>query len=365
MDETRLNAVRRQMQQVNADAVLITQYENRRYVSGFTGSNGALLITPDDAYIVTDFRYFEQVAHEAPGFTLHKQIELMRDALAELLEQVQPERLAFEADGLTVAQYKNRREVAPESITWIATEGLVEQLRVRKDDEEVANLRRAQEITDRAFERFLQLVQPGRTERELAWELEVTLHELGGDKAFDIIVAVGENAVLPHYKPSPGERVVREGDMVLVDFGARVAGYHADMTRTLYVGEPDEKYRTVYETCREALELAEREIHAGMNVHAAHDVVHDFLEERGYGENFGHGLGHGVGLAIHEEPKMGPHAPKDGIVPAGSAVTLEPGIYVPGWGGVRIEDLVIVRTDGLEILTQSTKDIDAWRRANR
>lgn len=364
MIQPRIEALRRQMQTMDAGAFLVTNDENRRYLSGFTGSSGALVVTSDGAYIVTDFRYYEQVEREVPAFTLYKQSGLMRTAIGELLDELQPARLGFEADSLTVAQYKNWRGSAPESITWVATDGLLKQIRARKDDVEIRRLRRAQEVTDQAFERFLTLVQPGKTELALAWELEVTLHELGAEgPAFETIVAAGENASLPHYRP--GDREVQSGDMVLVDFGAVVDGYHADMTRTLVVGEPDDEYRHVYEACLGALTAAEETIHAGMNCREAHEVAHEYLRQHDYGDNFGHSLGHGVGLSIHEEPALSPRAPEDATIPGNSAVTIEPGIYIPGWGGIRIEDLVIVGPDGVEILTQSTKDIDAWRHANR
>lgn len=363
MTESRIEALRRQMQNMDAGAFLVTNDENRRYLSGFTGSSGTLVITPEDAYIVTDFRYFEQVDREVPAYTLHKQTGFMRDAVGELLDDLQPARLGFEADSLTVAQYKNWREAAPDGITWVATEKLLKQIRARKDDAEIRRLRRAQELTDRAFERFLILVRPGKTERELAWELDVTLHELGTEgPAFETIVAAGENSSLPHYRP--GDREVRSGDIVLVDFGAVVEGYHADMTRTLVIGEPDDEYRHVYDVCMGALHAAEETIHAGMNCRDAHEVAHEYLRQHDYGDNFGHSLGHGVGLSIHEEPALSPRAPEKATIPLNSAITLEPGIYISGWGGIRIEDLVIARNDGVEILTQTTKDIDAWRHAN-
>lgn len=364
MVESRIEVLRRQMQNMDADVFLVTNAENRRYLSGFTGSSGTLVVARNDTYIVTDFRYFEQVAREVPAYTLHKQTGLMQDAVGELLDDLQPARLGFEADSLTVAQYKNWRETAPDGITWVATEGLLKQIRAHKDDAEIRRLRKAQEMTDRAFEHFLTLIQPGKTELELAWELDVTLHELGAEgPAFETIVAVGENSSLPHYRP--GDREVEAGDIVLVDFGAVVEGYHADMTRTLIVGDPDDEYRHVYDVCLGALNAAEEAIHAGMNCREAHDLVHEYLRQYDYGDNFGHSLGHGVGLSIHEEPALSPRAPEEATIPLNSAITLEPGIYISGWGGIRIEDLVIARSDGVEILTQSTKDIDAWRHANR
>ncbi len=362
----RLATLRQVMAEREADAFLVSNAYNRRYFSGFTGSSGVLLVTPDEAYIVTDFRYYEQAQQEAPDFTLHKQTGRMEESLGELLARVAPRRLAFEADHVTVAAFDRWREEVPEEIEWVPTEEVGWNVRAVKDEGEISLLRRAQAITDRAFERFLLEVEPGRTERELAWRLEVILRELGADDvSFDIIVAVGDHAALPHYHPLPGDRAVAPGDIVLVDFGAQVGGYHADMTRTFVVGEPDEQFRRVYAACLGALELAEATICAGMSCYDADRVARDHLEAQGFGDQFGHSLGHGVGLEVHEKPFLSFRAPPEETIPANSVVTIEPGVYIPGWGGVRIEDLAVVRDDGLEILTQSTKAIDAWVRARR
>lgn len=360
----RLAALRQVMAEQEADAFLVSNAHNRRYFSGFTGSSGVLLITPDDAYIIADFRYYEQARQEAPAFTLHKQTGRLEEALAELFQRLHPRRIAFEADHVTVAAFDRWREAAPPETEWVPTEEVGWNIRAAKDDEEIALLRRAQAITDQAFERFLLEVEPGRTERELAWRLEVILHELGADDvSFDIIVAVGDHAALPHYHPLPGDRAVQPGDIVLVDFGAQVGGYHADMTRTFVVGEPDEQFRRVYTACLGALEAAEAAIRAGMSCSEADRVARAYLEAQGFGEHFGHSLGHGVGLEVHEKPFLSFRVPPEETIPANSVVTIEPGIYIPGWGGVRIEDLAVVREDGLEILTGATKAIDAWVRA--
>ncbi len=360
----RLSALRSVMAEYGADAFLISNAYNRRYFSGFTGSSGLLLITPEQAHVITDFRYYEQVQNEAPHFSLHRQTGRLEEALGELLARVCPRRIAFEADDVTVSAFERWKHVAPETAEWVPTEEVGKRLRAVKDESELALLRRAQALTDAAFERFLVEVEPGRTERELAWRLEVILRELGADDvSFEIIVAVGDHAALPHYHPNPGERAVREGDMVLVDFGAQVGGYHADMTRTFVVGEPDEMFARVYRACLGALEAVEEAVHAGMSCREADRVARASLEAQGFGEHFGHSLGHGVGLEVHERPYLSFRASDDDTIPANSVVTLEPGVYIPGWGGVRIEDLAIVREDGLEVLTQATKAIDAWLRA--
>ncbi|MDQ7030690.1 MAG: Xaa-Pro peptidase family protein [Ardenticatenia bacterium] len=360
----RLTALRTTMADHGADAFLISNAHNRRYFSGFTGSSGLLLITPEEAHVITDFRYYEQVQREAPAFSLHRQTGRLEEALGELLAEVRPSRVAFEADDVTVAAFERWRQVAPQGTEWVSTEEVGKRLRATKDEEELNLLRRAQAITDAAFERFLVEVEPGRTERELAWRLEVILRELGADDvSFEIIVAVGDHAALPHYHPHPGERPVQQNDIVLVDFGAQVGGYHADMTRTFVVGEPDEMFTRVYQACLGALEAVEAAVRAGMGCREADQVARAYLEDQGFGEHFGHSLGHGVGLEVHERPYLSFRAPADDVIPTNSVITLEPGIYVPGWGGVRIEDLAIAREDGLDVLTQTTKAIDAWLRA--
>ena len=362
MTQRRLSALRERMRDVGVDTFLVTNATNVRYLSSFTGSNGTLVITDDAQFIVTDFRYFEQAAHEAPDFQLVRQTGGLPNAIAEALQLAGSRRVAFEADDVTVALFDELQRHAPQGVRFEPTREVIIRLRAVKDADEIETLRRAQRITDEAFERWVALVQPGITEAELAWKLEIILRELGAQgPSFDIIVAVGDHSALPHYHPVPGDRAVRPNDIVLVDFGALVDGYHADMTRTLYVGDPDERFREVYSAVLEALHHAETHLRAGMSNRDADALARDLLTARGFGEAFGHSLGHGVGLEIHEFPRLSPRAAEDEIVPAHSVVTIEPGIYLPGWGGVRIEDLAVVHEDGIEILTRSPKAVDFWK----
>ncbi len=362
MSQNRLARLRNQMHDLNVDTFLVTNATNVRYLSGFTGSNGTLVITHDTQFIVTDFRYYEQVAHEVPDFRLVRQTAGLPAAIAEALQHAGSRRVAFEADALTIALFEEIQHHAPDGITFEPTREIIIRLRSVKDTQEIETLRRAQRITDEAFDRWLTLVQPGITEAELAWKLEVILRELGAQgPSFDIIVAVGDHSAMPHYHPVPGDRAVRPNDIVLVDFGALVDGYHADMTRTLYVGEPDERFREVYAAVLDALHHTETTLRAGMRAREADALARERLTERGFGDAFGHSLGHGVGLEIHEFPRLSPRAAEDEIVPANSVVTIEPGVYLPGWGGVRIEDMVVVHEDGVDILTRSPKAVDFWK----
>jgi Xaa-Pro aminopeptidase len=354
-----LAQLRARLAELQVDAFLITDEKNRAYLSGFTGSSGALLVTVDDAYLMTDFRYFEQAERQAPDWTLWKQTGALTDAVSALLDEVKAGRVAFEADAMTVAEW--RKYQAKEGAEWVATEEVVRRLRAVKRGDEVEAIRRAQRITDEAARELPRLIQPGRTEKQVAWALEKLMRDLGADgPAFEIIVASGSNAALPHHRPS--ERVIQEDEIVLVDFGARLAGYHSDMTRTYFTGEPPEEYARIYQIVLDALHEAEQRITAASGARAMDAVARDFIGEQGYREAFGHGLGHGVGLDIHEMPGLSFRVSEEELLEAGHVVTIEPGIYLPGWGGVGIEDLALVTEAGVEIFTETTKDIDAWRK---
>lgn len=355
-----VNQLRAWMTEEEIDAFLITDPRNRTYLSGFTGSSGALLVTGDAQYLITDFRYVEQAGQQAPQWSLWKQTGSLQVAINELLAALQPATVAFEADALTVAEWQALE--GEEESEWVATESLVRELRAIKRPDEIEAIRHAQRITDEAATHLPRLIQPGQTERAVAWELEKLLRELGADgAAFDIIVASGPNSALPHYRPA--ERVIQPDEIVLVDFGARRAGYHSDMTRTYFTGEPTPLFRERFALVLEALTRAEQAMRAGQRARAMDGVARGFLTEQGYGEAFGHGLGHGVGLDIHELPTLSYRADEEDELAAGQLVTVEPGVYLPEWGGIRIEDLVLVTEKGIEILTTTPKEVDAWRQA--
>ena len=336
------------------DALLIYQPENRRYVSGFTGSEAMLLVTPDRAVLATDSRYWEQAEHEAPEFSVYqvktKYVMEMSDILAAAGH---PKHMGFESTFITVDQLDQLMDAAPE-VEWVATKNIVENLRTVKDASEVALIQRAARIADEGFEYLCKTLQPGMTERETAWELEAYMRTHGADKiAFDLIVGSGPNGAMPHHHSDP--RPIQAGEPIVLDLGAQVNGYHSDLTRTICLGRPqDGRFMEIYDVVLRAQEAALRGIRAGMTGIEADRIARDVIEAAGYGDNFGHGLGHGVGLAIHE----GPHAGRtsEDTLPAGSTLTLEPGIYLPGWGGVRIEDLTLIGENGVQLVSHASKE---------
>ena len=328
------------------EPLLVTAPVNVQYLTGFESTNAAVLVEPERARLFTDFRYAER-AREVEGVEFEETPRYLYTDLAERL----PRRVAFEADALTYANYAFLRDGG---VALVPRRGLVESLRVVKDSEELDAIRRATEVTNRTYELLAEEQFAGRTEKELVWRMTQLFHECGADDlAFPVDIAAGPTAASPHAEP--GDRVVQEGDLVLVDAGAKLDGYCSDCTRTFAVGEVSESLREVYEVVQEAEKAgvdAVRAGAAGRDVDAAARAV---ISDAGYGENFGHGLGHGVGLLVHEAPAVRPEAADE--LAAGNVVTVEPGIYLSGVAGIRIEDLVVVTEDGCELLTSFPKEL--------
>jgi Xaa-Pro aminopeptidase len=348
----RLRKLRNTLTQHKLDAILISQPDNRRYLAGFTGSAGALLISMDRTVLATDFRYFEQVEREAPEFELAKLTGRVPDLLPDLLSDVGVQRLGFESQHVSVDELHEWSQVV-DGVEWVPLKDVVEGQRAIKDEAEIDALRRSTALTDAAFAHLLEVVRPGMTEREAGWEIEVYMRTHGASKvAFDLIVAAGPNGALPH--ATSGDRAIQPGEPVVIDIGCVLDGYCSDMTRTICLGKPDPKYLEVWELVRQALEVAERGIHAGMSGVDADALAREPISEAGYGEHFGHGLGHGVGLAVHEKPRASRLS--EDTLEAEMTLTIEPGIYLPGEFGVRIEDLVVIRDTGVEILTGTPKE---------
>lgn len=356
MRENRLARLRAVLHEQEREALLITEPANRRYISGFCGSAGALLITAAQAYILTDFRYRVQSAQEAPAFTLCETTpeRPLETGLAGLVEELGLRQLACEAQHITVAQYNKLLAVLAEKTTTAPTlqpvQQLVEPLREVKEAEEVATLRQAIALTDAALAAVLPLLQPEHSERQAAWMLEAAMRERGAEGvAFPLIVAAGPNAALPHAQP--GDALLGSGQPIIIDMGARYQGYHADMTRTIVLGEPDERFWQVYHTVLGAQRHAIAQVRPGMSGSEADALARDQIVAAGLGEFFGHGTGHGVGLAIHEGPSL--RRASTHTLRVGNVFSIEPGVYLPDWGGVRIEDLVLLGDDGSEVLTQA------------
>ncbi|MCL5773069.1 MAG: Xaa-Pro peptidase family protein [Firmicutes bacterium] len=352
----RLENLRNMMKRKFISALLVTQDQNRRYLSGFTGSTGWLLITAKEAAIITDFRYWEQAGRESSHFRLVKVNNFaengMIKSLLGLLKELRVKTLWFEADALSYSQYlalkENLKEIKLESKS-----GFVEELRAVKGKGELELIKKASTIADDAFLEIQKLIKPGITEKELAIELLYKMRKRGAEKeAFDIIVASGPNSALPHAKNT--DRRIKEGDFVIFDFGAVYNGYHSDMTRTVIIGKPDKKHREIYSLVLESQRKALKTIKAGMTCGGADLLARQVIEEGGFCEYFGHGLGHGIGLAVHEEPRL--RKGNEALLKAGMVVSVEPGIYIPGFGGVRIEDLVEVTEKGCRVLTRAPKE---------
>ena len=351
--QNRLNEMRLILDAKNLPALLVMQPENRRYLSGFTGSAGALLITPAQAILSTDSRYWEQAAQQAPDFTVYQAKGSLKDFLPGLIAAAgSPTGIGFESNTVTVAQYLEMQKAVPQ-IEWSGVNGLIENLRAVKDADELALMCRTIDLAEDGLRYLLSLLKPGMTEKAAAWELENYLRVHGADAlSFDTIVATGPNTALPHHHPS--ERVIQANEPITIDWGAAIDGYRSDLTRTIVLGEPDAKFREIYGIVLKAQLHAIDNIRAGQTGQEADAFARDIIAGAGYGDNFGHGLGHGVGLAVHEQPRASYLAEEERL-PANSILTVEPGIYLPGWGGVRIEDMVLVKEEGVEVLSHFEK----------
>ncbi len=334
------------------DAAVVTRLVNVRYLTGFTGSNGALLLHADgSAVLATDGRYTTQAARQAPDVDLLVE----RDVAPALAHTAGRGRLGFEEHDVTVAAYDTLAAAAPGS-ELVRLGPAVETLRAVKDAAEVDALRRAAAVADRAFAELLPRVAAGRTEREVARELDELMRAYGAvAPSFETIVATGENSAVPHHRPT--ERSLARGDLVKFDFGALVDGYHSDMTRTVVLGEPADWQREIYDVVRVAQRAGRHALAPGVRARDVDTVARAQIVDAGYGEQFPHGLGHGVGLEIHEAPMIGPGSGDTVTLDAGMPVTVEPGVYLPGRGGVRIEDTLVVRDGEPELLTNTTKDL--------
>ena len=334
--------------ELGVEALVVTNLVNVRYLTGYTGSNGLALIGPSTRTFITDFRYVEQAADQVdPAFDrLIAQLDLaesLPDALAP-----GNLKLGFEEAHVTVRQHRRLRELLPERVELIGVEGAVEGLRAVKDAEEVARIRAAAELADAAFERLLAGGLVGRTEREAAIALEAAMRELGAPRpSFGSIVAAGAHGALPH--ASPREVKIEPGRLVVIDWGAELDGYCSDCTRTVATGELDGATLEVYALVLEAQLAALEAVRPGARAPEVDAVARDIITAAGEGERFGHGLGHGVGLEIHEAPRLSKRS--EDVLRAGNVVTVEPGVYLPGRFGVRIEDLLVVTDQGSEILT--------------
>lgn len=342
-------------QELPAEAVLVSSEYNMRYLSGFRGGEGYLFLTPDRSTVIVDSRYTTQAKEETEDFDV-VEIDSGRgfgDVIAELVRETHTESLLFEEQHLTYGEVMKLKEKCP-VIDWVPAGEILNRLRAVKTEEELARIRRAEAIGDMAFQKILEELRPGMTELEVAARLEYHMREAGTAKnSFDTIVASGLHSAMPHAIPS--EKKIEKGDFVTMDFGCIYEGYCSDMTRTVVVGKANEKQKEIYNTVLKAQLAAIEAVRPGRKGSEVDAVARSIIEDAGYGEYFGHGLGHSVGLLIHENPSL---SPKCHVVLQENVIeTVEPGIYVPGFGGVRIEDLVCVTAEGCENYTHSPKEL--------
>lgn len=353
----RLEKLRKSLSDQNLDALLVLVGENRRYLSGFTGedsqfdeSAGALLISDARLILATDSRYELQAEAEAPLYEIICYKEGLAKSLPEILQALNIKRLGFEPVRMSCFQHNKIVENITNgnlSVALVETENMVEDLRIRKEEAEIEATRKALFIAEAAFRKVAGTLAPGMTEKAAAWAMEKEMREAGADAlSFPVIVASGPNSALPH--AIPGDRKISEGEPVLFDWGARLNGYCSDTSRTVVIGKPDETFDRVYNTVLDAQRMAIDAIKPGASSKAVDGIARSHIDSMGFEGKFGHGLGHGTGLAIHEAPRLSPL--KDTRLDAGMIVTVEPGIYLPGWGGIRIENQVVVKDNGAEIL---------------
>jgi Xaa-Pro aminopeptidase len=331
------------------DRMLVTDLTNVRYLTGFTGTNGACICGPETRLFLTDFRYTERAAEEVEGW---ETLTISDEWLGGIAERLSG-RVGFEDDQMSVRLLEKLQGKLGDGVEMVAAGGTVEKLRRVKDAEELARIEAAAELADEVWRWSLERGLGGRSEREVARAAEARIRELGGDPSFPAIVAAGPNGALPHAEP--GERVIGKGELVVFDMGAKLDGYCSDGTRTYATGEPGEEARAVYEVVREAQRQSLGAIRAGVRGEDVDAVARKAIDAAGHGERFGHGLGHGVGLEVHEAPRLSLRS--DDVLAADEVVTVEPGIYLAGSLGVRIEDLVVVTEDGLRNLSGLPKEL--------
>lgn len=352
MVDNRLFNARSVMEQGDLDALVFFDLRQVRYLCGFTGTDAALVLTPAQSLFTTDSRYTTQAKEQVDADDVREH-RVKLDGVVELLKTVEPARIGFEAETLPYATAERLKERSPAAWQWVPLCDELEALRNCKDAEEIAALEAAARLNAVALEEVLPRIGPGATEHEIALALEFSLKRHGGEeKAFDFIVASGERGALPHGVAS-GKQLA-EGELVTIDFGTRVDGYHSDETVTLALGEVSAEQRKIFDTVLQAHDLAMEAVEPGRALRDIDAVAREHIAAAGYGDCFGHGLGHGVGLDVHEFPVVSPRGKANAEI--GSVFTIEPGIYVPGLGGVRIEDMVLVTEEGCRPLTRIDKN---------
>lgn len=347
MHTTRINKL---MEYVQADAVLLTSFENMYYFSGFTGGEGAVFIDESRRILFTDSRYTLQAVAQAPDFTI---IDTAEKTLSAFLKAEPKKIIGFEEDFVTFGAYLGLKSAASH-ISWLPVEKQIDSVRMIKDAQELAYIRHAAKLADNAFSYILTQISPGKTEREIALMLEFHMRENGAESlSFETIAASGKRSAMPHGVAS--DKVIEKNDFLTLDFGCKVHGYCSDMTRTIVVGKASDRQKHIYETVLSAQIAALSELQTGVPANVVDSVARNIIKDAGYGKYFGHGLGHSLGLKVHEKPSLSPKC--DEVLLPNELMTVEPGIYIDDFGGVRIEDLVVIKENGYENLVTSPKEL--------
>ncbi|MGE7944691.1 M24 family metallopeptidase [Lysinibacillus xylanilyticus] len=348
-----LEQLRVSLRAQQSDVLIITSHQNRRYLTGFTGSAGTVVITPTQALLLVDFRYTQQATNQSKEFDV-REIDRSRlyETIQEILDTESIQTVGFEQQHVTYEVYQLMSSKLTATLKPLSN--IVENLRMIKTPEEIELIKKAAWISDEAFKYILTFIKPGVSEIDIANELEFHMRKNGATgAAFDIIIASGHRSALPHGVAS--DKIIEEGDMLTLDFGAYYQGYRSDMTRTIAVGEPPGKLKEIYQIVHDSLQIALSSMKAGITGKEADSFSRDFIKAKGYGKNYGHGSGHGIGLDIHENIFMSTVC--EDILEENMVLTVEPGIYIPDFGGVRIEDDVIVTKNGVEVITYSPKEL--------
>lgn len=351
--ETRQRKCRKILESSSLDGLLFVGLENIRYLCGFTGSDGALVITPKESFFLTDSRYWTQADEEIKEARIVHYKKKM-EGIFSLLSDLKLGEIGFESAFLPFSAYQFLAERLANGAKLVPLEKDLKNLRAAKDAQELTLLRRAIDISSKAYSQATEKLKEGVVEREIAFEMEFLMKGGSADAiGFDIIIASGKRSALPHGKA--GDKRVERGDFILIDFGSGFQGYHSDQTRTVVCGNPSPEQQKIYGIVKEAHDKAIEKVRPGIPVNEVDGAARDTIRNHGYGEYFGHGTGHGIGLAVHEDPAV--NGENKDLLQEGMVLTIEPGIYIPNWGGVRIEDMVLVTPQGAEVLTHLPREL--------
>ncbi|PFD71479.1 M24 family metallopeptidase [Bacillus cereus] len=348
----RITNIQKQLHNYGIDGLLITKKENRQYATGFTGSAGVVLISADTAVFITDFRYVDQAKSQIKDAEIIMHKGNLEKEIANQVSKLNIQKLGIEENNMTLQQYKNLQKYVHAEMVQVCE--IIENIRIIKDTPEIETMKTAANIADEAFHHVLTFLKPGLSENDVRDELEFFMRKKGAtSSSFQIIVASGVRSSLPHGVAS--SKIIERGDIVTLDFGALYEGYCSDITRTVAIGEPSEEFKKIYNVVLEALKRGTEAIKPGETAKSIDDITRDYITEHGYGQYFGHSTGHGLGLEIHEPLRLSQES--KATLEEGMVVTVEPGIYIPNWGGCRIEDDIVITKDGYEVITKSNREL--------